>query len=368
LYGQLIGALSRVQMGDDGGLAGVREAIDAARTAGCQDHAGVAYFWMTHSLVSQRRYREADEWYDAGIDFVTEQDQEMWREWLRAWRARSLFERGRWDEAGVLAAEVSRRAPLDDGRKLTAMLVLARIAARRGDSDPSEALAHIGRSLHEAEHVVGWIVGPAAAQAELAWYRGDAEYIPDLVADAYRQARSTREPWSLGELAFWLHRAGALPNPPDDVAEPYALQFAGRWHEAAEAWRSLDCPYEQARAQSEANDEEANLEAFAIFDRLGARPARDETAARLRARGVTVTPKVRRRTITAGDPITAREAQVLSMLAEGLRNAEIAQALFLSERTVEHHVANVLRKLHVSNRADAGRLARSRGISAATSV
>ncbi len=368
LYGQLLSALARVQMGEDGGLTGVGDAISAARAAGCQDHAGCAYFWMTHSLVSQRRYGEADDWYRTGIDFVTEQDQQMWREWLRAWHARSLFERGRWDEAGVLAAEVLRQAPLDDGRKLTAMLVLARIAARRGDSDPTDMLDYIGSSVRSGEHVIGWIVGPAAAKAELAWYRGDVDSIPSLVADAYRQARSTLEPWSLGELASWLHRGGALPSAPDDVAEPYALQFAGQWREAADAWQALDCPFEQALALAHTGDKDALLEAFGIFDRLGARPARDQAAARLRSLGVTATPKARKRAIAPGDPLTTREAQVLSLLADGLRNAEIARQLFLSERTVEHHVANVLRKLQVSNRADAGRLARHRGINAMTNV
>jgi DNA-binding NarL/FixJ family response regulator len=102
--------------------------------------------------------------------------------------------------------------------------------------------------------------------------------------------------------------------------------------------------------------------ALDTFDRLSARPARDEAAARLRAIGATAIPRPKRPGPRPGDALSAREAQVLTFLAEGMRNVEIAEQLFLSERTVEHHVASILRKLGVRDRAEAGRVARRRGI------
>ena len=62
------------------------------------------------------------------------------------------------------------------------------------------------------------------------------------------------------------------------------------------------------------------------------------------------------------DPLTSRELEVLKLLAKGLKNSEIANRLFISERTVKFHVSAILNKLDVQNRTEAVRLAVKRGI------
>ena len=89
------------------------------------------------------------------------------------------------------------------------------------------------------------------------------------------------------------------------------------------------------------------------LERLGAAPAARRVRQRLRELGATV-PRGRRPSTRANPAeLTARELDVLRLIVAGRRNAEIAQDLVLSTRTIDHHVSAILRKLGVRSRGDA---------------
>ncbi|MEU8224939.1 response regulator transcription factor [Kribbella sp. NPDC048915] len=129
---------------------------------------------------------------------------------------------------------------------------------------------------------------------------------------------------------------------------------------AAQTWFGLlEMPFEVARtrmmlAEAMTVDDPASAvaeaqAALAVFEDLGAAMDAEAAAAWLRAAGVTTS-----RTGPRGAGLlTRREHDVLTELAEGLTNPEIASRLYISRRTVEHHVASILSKLGVRNRTEA---------------
>jgi DNA-binding NarL/FixJ family response regulator len=127
----------------------------------------------------------------------------------------------------------------------------------------------------------------------------------------------------------------------------------------------LGCPYDAALVLAGSDDDDAVRRAYDELQRLGAKPAAAIVGRRLRERGVRGLPRGPRAT-TRENPAgpTAREVEVLELVGEGLRNAHIAGRLFVSEKTVGHHVSAILRKLGVRTRGEASAEAQRLGIGA----
>ena len=201
-----------------------------------------------------------------------------------------------------------------------------------------------------------------AARAEAAWLEGDLARCRAEAAADFAVALAHPHPWFVGMLCLWRQLGGERVERPVAVAPPYALQIDGRHREAAAEWRDRGCPYEEALALA-GGDEAAQREALALFERLGARPAADAVRARLQAagvRGLTRGPRASTREHPFG--LTHRELQVLVLLCEGLRNAEIAARVHRSVRTVDHHLEAVFAKLGVDSRAAAIAAAQRAGL------
>lgn len=313
-----------------------------------------------------RRYQLAEHWLGVSVDWCAERDLDSLRDHALSWQARCHLEQGRWTKATQTASAALRTAAVSGpgasvGRVL-ALTVIGQLRSRRGDPDAQTPL-DTAWSLVESSSDIRRLWPVAAARAESAWLTGATAGIEELVATTYRLAVEAEHPWAVGELGHWLWVAGAATDLAARVAPPYALQATGDWAGAAQAWRDLGCPYEMALALAEVDDSERQLDALHELQSRGAWPAAEMLARRLREGGVRRLPR-RPRRATRVNPaqLTERQLDVIGLLAEGLRNADIAARLHISPKTVDHHVSAILAKVGVVSRQDAARWARELGV------
>jgi DNA-binding CsgD family transcriptional regulator len=296
---------------------------------------------------------------DRGVEFCTDRDLDSWRLGMEGERALQVLYQG--DLAGGRARA---RRILGDSRvpavnRVTPLVVVGLADLRLGDPEADGVLAEVLVTAEQSGELQRLaLVG--CALAEQAWLREEPP--PALLRKAYAMALTGGSPWELGELARWMARAGWLPQAlPARVAEPFALEIAGQWSDAAARWAKLGCPYDEALALAESADRELVGRAVRQLTDLGAVATATRLTPQLVYLGGRV-PRPRRAATTAHPArLTEREAEVLRHLASGASNAEIAVALSISARTAEHHVSAVLVKLRADHRREAVAVARERG-------
>jgi DNA-binding NarL/FixJ family response regulator len=254
---------------------------------------------------------------------------------------------GRFEEADELLVELEGSA---ETVQAAAELRLARGEAAGAAALLERRIAELGWENLVAAPLLSLLVEARLAVGEV---DGAAEAAESLAALAVPGGRS--------EASALLARGRLAAATGDPRAETL---FAA----AAERYAHVDLPLDAARARLELartmtiSDRELAVDvarrAHGELDRLGATREASAASAMLRSLGAKSRAGPRAREL-----LTRRETEVLHLLGEGLSNAEIAQRLFISPKTAEHHVGRILQKLDLRSRAEAAAFAvRTEGV------
>lgn len=239
--------------------------------------------------------------------------------------------------------------------------MLGTLQARRGRPEARATLDRMW-SLAEGSGELQSVDPAASALAEYLWLTGEDDPAWTVcVRQVVDRGMSSGFIWPSGALAFWAWKLGILVTIPDRLSEFYRLIMQGKWQAAADFWKVRGVPYEQGLALMHGGEAE-QIEAIRIFEDLGAAATANKVRRALLDCGTRVPRGRSRATRDHAAGLTARQAEVLELLAQGHTNADIADELFVSYRTVENHVSAVLMKLGVGNREAAVKTARDQEI------
>jgi hypothetical protein len=275
-------ATSKGWLGDPDGEADLRDAIERAEALGAWDYAARGCHNMVGMLFRQARLADVPPWIDRAVTDSEEAEFLSGLARSRAMRGGLNLYRGRWDEA---EAELRELTTADEPKVLSwlPLAFLGRLLARRGDPEAARVLARA------EESIVGFddpqrLLTVRAARVEHAWLAGDDDEARALAAATLGAVGSTYHPQLRGELLRYVQRAGGTPGPCDGCPLPYALALAGDFRGAADVWKALDFPFEQALDLADVGERGAAAEAVAILDRLGAHSAAERVRDGVRRR------------------------------------------------------------------------------------
>jgi DNA-binding CsgD family transcriptional regulator len=345
-------------LGDDWTLP-MRAALDTALSGGHEYQVGLVFADMYWMYCGDLRHEEGEQIYNQATAYCDVHDIGTFANCLLAERAGVFEKLGRWDDCLSITHTMLEERSLSPANRMQPLCYQAKVMARRrqdGFWPHLDEAMDLALGLDEPE----WLSFVGLARVEAYWLEGRLD-AARAELDRVRDVSAGVVVLSRGWMALWTRRLTGIAEPID--LEPFASQIAADGAHAAELWDRLGYRYEAALALLDTKDEDLLRESLARLSDLGAAAAMHLVRRTMRDLGIRSIP-VGARTTTRAHPqgLTRREQEILQLLSEGESNEEIAGSLFISVRTVEHHVSAILGKLGATTRKGAAKEALKLGL------
>ena len=332
----------------------LNQALIIALENGSHEHAARAYINLAYTFLVIKKYEKAFETLDIGIKYCEERDLDFLTYYMLSCKARLLFETGGWKEAESLGRQL-----LSDPHhvlvKLVTLGILTRLDMRYARYEQAAELIQEGKELAKNTGELQRIIPLLTAELELCWLTGRPVPLEELEQVENTYFSGPGSPWYYSDLMYWKKKCG-LPtfnNSKIPYVSGYKPDLEGDWNAAAETWKAIGCPYELALSLLEGGEREQK-QGLQMLDDLGAVATTNMFRGKMKLKGVKhVSRGPRESTLNNPGQLTGRQIDILNLLRDGLQNKEIADKLFISPKTVDHHISAILSKLEVNSRAKA---------------
>ncbi|HET6767101.1 MAG TPA: AAA family ATPase, partial [Chitinophagaceae bacterium] len=327
-----------IQSSTHKGIESLQQSLEIALKNSYHDHSGRAYTNLGGIAMRLKNYGFARKILDEGLKYCEERDLDSWRSNILSFRAKLNLETGNWKEAYSIADNLLKNENQQAVVAIGALVVVASIKMRSGDADvlplllEAEAMAFENMEMQRIIPVLvalleyEWLTGNSAVKT------ADIDRTTGMIGQSINNIENN-------ELAFWLLKARKKHLPLKNVYEGYDVSSVKKAQKAAALWQKVGNPYAQAMTLFEGNEDDKR-KAIKIVHELGGNAIYEKLKQEMRTSGIKNIPRGIRKSTQANPALlTSRELDVLQLLNENMQNKEIASKLFISPKTVDHHIS-----------------------------
>jgi DNA-binding CsgD family transcriptional regulator len=334
------------------GIELLQESLKIALKNSYHEHVARAYTNIGHNGLLIKDFEFAKEALEAGILYCEEKGLDSWTTYLLSSKARLCLETGKWNEAFQIADNLIKNEDQAPVVKIGALIIVATIKMRRGDEDVLSLLIEAKVKAFQTMELQR-IIPALVALLEYEWIMDEQFIEKEALDTAIGMVEQMGNIYENSEFAFWLMKSRKQAVSLVEYYEGYQDYNQKRAPKIAALWEELGCTYQQAIALFEGNEDDKR-NAITLIQGLGAQAVYEKLKSQMRSSGIKSIPRgIRKSTQSNPALLTGRELDVLQLLNEGMQNKEIAARLFISAKTVDHHISALLYKLEAKSRVKA---------------